>query len=234
MTQAESSAVTYHDQIATTWGERFRRPSFSKRRAVFASALSSLPVAGQQWLDAGCGAGNLSQLLVERGAQVVGVDGSAGMVAEARRLCHEFSQATFHEIADLESWNWEGKPLDGILCSSVLEYLKAPERLVANFARWLKPGGKLLVSVPNRNSFLRRMQKISYALTKTFTSTPRPAYLAYSQQDYSTAALRNMLERNGFSLQQTIHFGTPSQFRLPECSLSSPLILAVAQRGVSC
>lgn len=197
---------------------------------MFAAALSSLPVAGQQWLDAGCGAGNLTQLLAELGAQVVGVDGSAGMVAEARRLCHEFSLATFHEIADLESWNWEGDPLDGILCSSVLEYLKAPERLVANFARWLKPGGTLLVSVPNKISFVRLAQKLSYACTKTITNKPRPAYLRYSHHQFTCGTLRAMLQRNGFNLEQFIHYGLPGPLPLPEIAFTSPLILAVAEK----
>jgi trans-aconitate methyltransferase len=41
------------------------------------------PVAGERILDLGCGDGVLTELLRARGADVIGVDGSAEMVAAA-------------------------------------------------------------------------------------------------------------------------------------------------------
>ncbi|HZM52685.1 MAG TPA: methyltransferase domain-containing protein, partial [Vicinamibacteria bacterium] len=42
------------------------------------------PLAGERILDLGCGDGALTTVLIESGAEVVGVDGSPDMIAAAR------------------------------------------------------------------------------------------------------------------------------------------------------
>lgn len=102
-------------------------------------------VDGKRVLDVGCAAGHLSALLAGRGAEVLGVDASAGMVAVARRKFGDiarFEQADVTRPLDLEDGS-----IDVITASLVLHYLKDWGATLAEFRRVLTPGGALVFSV---------------------------------------------------------------------------------------
>lgn len=102
-------------------------------------------VSGKRVLDVGCGAGPLSQWLVEHGATVVGFDISSAMLALARE--RHLPDATFH-IADL------AEPLaflpdgafDVAVASLVMHYLRDWEAPLSELRRVLVPGGSLILS----------------------------------------------------------------------------------------
>ena len=102
-------------------------------------------VDGKRVLDVGCAAGHLSALLAGRGADVLGVDASAGMVAVARRKFGDvarFEQADITRPLDLADGS-----IDVVTASLVLHYLKDWGPALAEFRRVLKPGGVLVFSV---------------------------------------------------------------------------------------
>ena len=96
---------------------------------------------GRRVLDVGCGPGYLMTLLASRGFQVTGVD---------RAAPQELAPGANFVAADLLT----GLPplhehFDYILFADVLEHLPDPERLVGWAIDHLKPGGQILISVPN-------------------------------------------------------------------------------------
>ncbi|MFJ9778527.1 GrpB family protein [Amycolatopsis sp. NPDC101161] len=102
-------------------------------------------VSGRRVLDVGCAAGHLSALLAERGADVLGVDASAGMVSSAQR---KFGEVARFEVADVtRPLPLEPGSIDVITASLVLHYLKDWGPALAEFRRVLKPGGALVFSV---------------------------------------------------------------------------------------
>jgi SAM-dependent methyltransferase len=120
-------------------------------------------VTGRRILDAGCGAGPLSAALRDRGADVTGVDASAGMVALARRRLGEDVDL---RVADL------GDPLpfadgafDDVVASLVLHYLEDWGPTLAEMRRVLRPGGRLIASV-------------QHPFTDYAIQDPRPDYFA--------------------------------------------------------
>lgn len=81
-------------------------------------------VAGQRILDAGCGAGHHAAVLVERGAFVLGLEGSAELVAHARTRLGDRAEARQHDLnAPLDTVADES--FDGVLCALVLHHLRA-------------------------------------------------------------------------------------------------------------
>ncbi len=95
-----SRVETYFDQTATrTWERltsdapvsRIRETVRRGRDAMRAQILSRLPddLSGARVLDAGCGAGQMTQALAERGAEVVAADISPSLVEIARRRLPE-------------------------------------------------------------------------------------------------------------------------------------------------
>ncbi|WP_370961360.1 GrpB family protein [Amycolatopsis sp. cg9] len=117
-------------------------------------------VSGRRVLDVGCAAGHLSGLLAARGADVLGVDASAGMVAVARR---EFGAVARFEVADVtQPLSFESGSFDVITASLVLHYVKDWGPTLAEFRRVLKPGGVLVFSVHHPGEDWRWFSKENY------------------------------------------------------------------------
>jgi SAM-dependent methyltransferase len=79
----------------------------------------------------------------ERGASVIGIDIADGMLALARRL---------HPELDFRRGNAEALPFtsesfDAVVANFVLLHLGRPEQAAAEFARVLRPGGRLALTV---------------------------------------------------------------------------------------
>ena len=102
-------------------------------------------VNGRRILDAGCGSGPLSAVLLAKGALVTGFDSSPAMVELARQRLGPDADL---RVADL------GRPLpfrdgafDDVVVSLVLHYLQDWAAPLAELRRVLTPGGRLLLSV---------------------------------------------------------------------------------------
>ena len=102
-------------------------------------------VRGLDLLDAGCAAGDHSAQLAQRGARVVAVDASAAMV----RLATERLGASARVLrADLtQPLALPDATFDVVLCSLTLHYLEDWRQPLAEFARLLRPGGRLVLSL---------------------------------------------------------------------------------------
>jgi GrpB-like predicted nucleotidyltransferase (UPF0157 family)/SAM-dependent methyltransferase len=117
-------------------------------------------VEGRRVLDVGCAAGHLSALLAGRGADVLGVDASAGMIAVARR---KFGAVARFEVADVtRPLSAASGSFDVITASLVLHYLEDWEPALAEFRRVLKPGGVLVFSVHHPGEDWRWFGKENY------------------------------------------------------------------------
>ncbi|WP_263399582.1 class I SAM-dependent methyltransferase [Saccharopolyspora pogona] len=103
-------------------------------------------VTGKRVLELGCASGVLTAQLVERGADVLGLDREPRLVELARQRLGGSARA---EVADLE------RPLDVVptgginvvVASLVLHYIENWAPLLAELRRCLVPGGVLVFSV---------------------------------------------------------------------------------------
>lgn len=105
--------------------------------------LRLLPAQGGgcRVLDVGCGPGYLLRELAARGFAATGIDRSA---PDALPQGADFVAADLNgELPSLPD------SFDYVLLADVLEHLQHPERVVAWTLRYLKPDGRLLISVPN-------------------------------------------------------------------------------------
>ncbi|QBI52789.1 class I SAM-dependent methyltransferase [Streptomonospora litoralis] len=103
-------------------------------------------------LDFGCGAGRLSNALAAQFASVVGVDISAPMLAEARRLDRSEGRIEFrlNDRPDLASFGDDS--FDLVYTDLVLQHLPPglAEGYLREFTRVLRPGGAMVIGVPDR------------------------------------------------------------------------------------
>ncbi|HWC36791.1 MAG TPA: methyltransferase domain-containing protein [Mycobacteriales bacterium] len=123
-----------------------------ERSRPFFDLLARVPASEPAYVvDLGCGPGTLTQTLARRwpDADVVGVDSSAQMIAEAE------SGATFARLtyvcADLRSWlpssERDAAP-DVVVANAVLQWVPGHVDLIRTIAGWLAPHGVFAFQVP--------------------------------------------------------------------------------------
>ena len=105
---------------------------------------------GQRVLEAGCGIGNLSALLLDRQRLVLADREPMYVGAVRRRFGHRENVRI--DLADLTDpacyGRWKGEQLDTILCANVLEHLDGDEAVLTRFHETLHPGGHCAIVVP--------------------------------------------------------------------------------------
>lgn len=112
--------------------------------------LARIPIIGPRCVyDLGCGAGNVTALLVDRWpqAQVIGVDDSPAMLAEAARILPQVRWVQ-HSLAD---WRADG-PADVIYSNAALHWLPHHAQLFPALVTALSPGGVLAIQMPRNFS----------------------------------------------------------------------------------
>lgn len=108
------------------------------------------PEQGQSILDVGCGTGNFSVKLAEKGAFVTGIDVSEDMLEIAREKSGDLP-ITFKHM-DLYELDFQDNTFDAVFSMAAFEFVKEPERALSELFRVLKPGGKLLIGTIHLDS----------------------------------------------------------------------------------
>ena len=102
---------------------------------------------GKRVLDVGCATGYLARLLSERGNQVVGIEIDAVAASQAEPWLERIVIGDLEKL-DLDS-ELEADRFDAIVLADVLEHLSDPLAVLRQTPSLLRPGGSVIVSIPN-------------------------------------------------------------------------------------
>ena len=105
--------------------------------------LAELPMTGRV-LDAGCGYGRYAGLIATHGLKYVGIDVSNVQVALARATHPHSAPHLF--VGDLVSMPFPDETFDLVVCTRVLNHGVALDAVAHEFARVLRPGGRVVIT----------------------------------------------------------------------------------------
>lgn len=134
-------------------GEPAGEPDFYDRKAalyreaenpvLIEQVLAALPPGGRV-LDVGCGSGALLARLAGRAGHRAGIELSAHAAAAASRVADEVVN-----LAVTGPLPFAPASFDVVVCADVLEHLADPAAALASVAGLCRPGGAVVISVPN-------------------------------------------------------------------------------------
>jgi SAM-dependent methyltransferase len=108
--------------------------------------VAALCLRGERMLDAGCGTGTWSFPFAEFFDRVDGIDLSEGRIALARAMAEQLGAERVHfAVGDVLNLPHEDRAFDLVFCYSVVISYIPIRVLLTEFARVLKPGGRLFV-----------------------------------------------------------------------------------------
>jgi 2-polyprenyl-3-methyl-5-hydroxy-6-metoxy-1,4-benzoquinol methylase len=166
------------------------------RNGAHELALALIP-QGSAVLDVGCASGYLGEALAERGCRVWGLDRDRSAVEHAR-AGYEHLQTLDLDAA--EELPWPEAQFDVVLAADILEHLRDPGAALRMLHHYLRPGGTLVVSLPNIAHFSIRFPLLLGRFEYRDTGILDRTHLHHFTFD----SARELLESCGFAVQRVL------------------------------
>jgi ubiquinone/menaquinone biosynthesis C-methylase UbiE len=210
MSDDHSDAVAdLFNRKAPGWSAKYGGdPRVGWRLPSFAAALARHVAAPARVLDLGCGTGDLGAHLASRGYTMTAADTATAMIASGKEAHRE----GIRWVALEAGWTrlpFEPGAFDGIVMSSVLEYVTDAGLVLAECARVLREGGVLVASVPDVRHPTRRFEKVLAAVAaseparRVIRRIPRAAsyasYLALSKNRFALGGWESLATTYGLA-----------------------------------
>ena len=177
-------AETYH---------RVSQPQVEWAEAI----LDRLELRGdERVLDAGCGSGRVTEMLIERvpNGRVVAVDSAPAMVAKARATLGDRADVALQSLTELRL----REPVDAVFSNAVFHWVLDHDRLFQRLFDVLEPGGRLEAQCGGAGNVARFHEAVSRL-------ADRPPFSSYFEDwsgPWNFASVEETtarLERTGFT-----------------------------------
>lgn len=125
---------------------RFNQDHFHTHMKVLKLVLPNSTV-----LEIGSSTGYFTRELLKKGCQVVCVEANKDAVREAGK--HLQNKIIEGKVEDIKKYLTKKEKFDYIILADVLEHLADPSKCLTNLLGYLKPEGRLVISLPNIANF---------------------------------------------------------------------------------
>lgn len=165
------------------------------------AVCSVLPENIELLVDVGCDGGTLTKFIADcaKPRRIIGYDINEASIEYARRT----KPGIEFYVADARSLPLGDGVADVVTMLEVLEHMPNPEKALSEAHRVLKPGGRLIILVPNEKSLLFRV--VWAVWVRTFGRAWRDAH----DYKFDLDRLKDMVSGAGFRVEELrlINFG---------------------------
>jgi ubiquinone/menaquinone biosynthesis C-methylase UbiE len=240
VTLAAKDVRRLFNRKACSWQSKYGRSGkLNARLEQFTVRLSELSPPPARILDLGCGTGDMAAAFGRMGYHVTACDIAGEMIDIARGM-HTGSAVEWICLKP----DWRVLPFadcsfDGIVASSVFEYLIDVQLVATELSRVLRPGGILLLTVPNPFSYVRRLEgwfrkmlshhHLLSLLDKVGYAGSYAMYLLLSRNRFSGDSWHSVLSSAHFAALDEEDFSRDTWRR----QAKAPLILLVVKRAAA-
>jgi trans-aconitate methyltransferase len=158
------------------------------------------PQPGERILDLGCGTGDLTATIAERGATVVGLDADAHMIGRARERfpAIEFVQGDGHDFSLGQ--------FDAVFSNAALHWLTRPRAVTTCVRGALGDGGRFVAEQGGAGNVAQTTAVLNAARVEAGAGALASPWYFPSVAEHAT-----VLESTGFRVVAMFHFDRPSE-----------------------
>lgn len=145
--------MTHKDEY-DRWHDRYdvdREADTPWHRLVFAHLDVERDLRGKRVMEIACGRGGFAAKLAGCASPpraLIAADFSLSAVKKGRDFARDVSVIHW-EVVDAQSLSHPSESFDTVISCETVEHLPDPQKALTEFARVLKPGGRLLLTTPN-------------------------------------------------------------------------------------
>jgi len=157
------------------------------------------PKPGEHVLDLGCGDGALTEMLVERGCNVIGMDSSGAQVTAAR------ARGLDARVGDARVLQYE-EAFDAVFTNATLHWIDDIDSVLAGVRRALRPGGRFVGEFGGKGN-------VKHVISALYSALARRGVDGAALNPWrflSESEFRHALEDQGFDVDQIVLFPRPT------------------------
>ena len=161
----------------------------------------SLDHGQRKLLDVGCGGGLLAEEFARMGFEVTGIDPAPETIETARTHASASGLSIEYEIGSGEALPYPEGAFDLVTCCDVLEHVENVDRVIAEIARVLRPGGLFFYDTINR-TFISKLTMIKFMQEWPSTAVLAEPNVHVWERFIKPQELLSILHRHGFDQQE--------------------------------
>jgi trans-aconitate methyltransferase len=163
------------------------------------------PVANEKIVDLGCGTGDLSAILHQKGVVVTGIDQSAEMIRTAKE---KYPHIKF-DLGDAANFSYP-ETFDAVFSNATLHWVLHKEEAIQCIYNCLKPKGRFVAEFGGKGN----VQLIVQAIKKVLTQL---GFAEHAKRNYwyfpSIGEYTSLLEKHGFRVLYAVHFDRDTELQ---------------------
>jgi SAM-dependent methyltransferase len=169
----------------------------------------------QYALDAGCGRGLYTRILIKRAQRVAALDYSEDHIDALKRRLEHLPHLSLY-VGSADNLPFEAEQFDLVTHCEVLEHIEDDQKVLSEIFRVLQPGGRLIISVPVPPAPIYDSEHVreGYTLEQISQLLQKSGFVILRHQYCIFNVAKQLLKLEAW-WRQNIKFPIPSLFLLP-------------------
>ena len=135
--------------------DSYTKTNISRKRLEYSLNMPLEALRGKVVLEAGCGAGRFTEHLIENCGSLVSADISTAVDANLKNCAGKKPYLLVQ--ADINALPLRPRSFDVVICLGVVQHTPSPEQAIESLAKYVRPGGTLVIDHYTTDSKLREL-----------------------------------------------------------------------------